>query len=153
MKQGAVEGVRAFNRFYTGIIGVLDRYILNSAFSLPEARVLFELYHQEGILAGGIITLLGIDKGYLSRILDQFLRNKLIVRRRSARDGRAMPISLTAKGQKEFEALNRASDAQIRDILIALPEGDVDRLLQHMDEIKKILSKAQSEGPNESKPE
>jgi len=153
MKQGAVEGVRAFNRFYTGIIGVLDRYLLNSAFSLPEARVLFELYHREGILAGEIITLLGIDKGYLSRILDQLLRNKLIVRRRSARDRRSMPISLTAKGRKEFEALNLASDAQIANILVALPEGDVDRLLQHMDEIKKILSKGQPEGTNESKPE
>jgi DNA-binding MarR family transcriptional regulator len=153
MKQETVEGVRAFNRFYTGIIGVLDRYILHSAFSLPEARVLFEIYHREGILAGEIIAVLDIDKGYLSRILDQFLRNKLIVRRRSARDGRSMPISLTVKGRNEFEALNRASDAQIKDILVALPEGDDIRLLLHMDEIKKILSKARPEGPNESKSE
>lgn len=139
MIQKTVEGVRAFNRFYTGVIGLLDRHILDSPFSLPEARVLYELYHREGLMAGEIAAELGIDKGYLSRMLDRFVRNKLVVRRPSPEDGRALHISLTAKGRTAFEALNEASDRQIRTILEPLPEGAGERLLYHMGEIRKIL--------------
>ncbi|WP_431215832.1 hypothetical protein ACQ86N_14930 [Puia sp. P3] len=72
MQQKTISRIRAFNRYYTNIIGLLDRHILNSSYSLPEARILYELNHREGIQASGIIESLGIDKGYLSRILDEF---------------------------------------------------------------------------------
>lgn len=139
MLQKTVEGVRAFNRFYTGVIGLLDRHILDSAYSLPEARVLYELYHREGLLAGEIAGELGIDKGYLSRMLDRFVRSKLVVRRPSIEDGRSMNIMLTAKGRAAFETLNKASDEQVRAMLEPLPEGAGERLLYHMEEIRKIL--------------
>ena len=141
MKHSIVEEVRAFNRFYTGIIGLLDQYILDSSFTLPEARVLYEVYHREGILAGEIIATLNMDKGYLSRMLDQFEQKRLITKARSAKDGRSVHISLTAKGKKEFEKLNQASRDQIKNILALLPEEECDRLLQHLSEVKKILSK------------
>jgi len=139
MLQRTVEEVRAFNRFYTGVTGLLDRHILDSPYSLPEARVLYELYHGEGLLAGEIAAELGIDKGYLSRMLDRFVRSKLVVRRPSVEDGRSMNISLTAKGRAAFETLNQASDEQVRVILESLPEGAEERLLYHMGEIRKIL--------------
>jgi len=139
MKQTIIDEVRAFSRWYTGIIGLLDGHVLDSTFSLPEARVLYELYHQDGIQAGEIIALLGLDKGYLSRMLDQFGKKTLIVRKRSAEDGRVQHIHLTAKGRKEFEALNRASVAQVEGLLAPLQETDRVRLVHHMNEIKRII--------------
>lgn len=140
MKQTIIEEVRAFNRWYTGIVGLLDAHVLDSAFNLPEARVLYELYHQDGIPAGEIIALLGVDKGYLSRMLDQFARQGLIGRKRSVEDGRVQHIHLTAKGRKEFEALNKASIAQVEGLLAPLPETDRGRLVHHMHEIKRIIN-------------
>jgi len=144
MQQKTIAGIRAFNRYYTGIIGLLDRHILNSVFSLPEARILYELSHREGIQASGIIDSLGIDKGYLSRILDQFVRQKLIVRKRSEADGRLMHIYLTDKGRAAFEKLDRASDEQLKQLLSALSETDGEELGRHMDAIMTILLKAQA---------
>lgn len=140
MNQKTVDAIRAFNRWYTGVIGLLDRYLLHSGFSLPEARVLYELRHQEGILAGDIIARLGIDKGYLSRMLDQFGKKKLITKSRSARDGRSVHIFLTAAGKKAFEILNHASDDQIKNIIMSLPDKQTEQLVHHMSEIRKILS-------------
>jgi len=139
MKQTIIEEVRAFNRWYTGIIGLLDEGILESSFGLPEARILYELYHREGIQAGEITAMLGIDKGYLSRVLVGFTKKLLIVRKRSAEDGRVQHIFLTAKGRAAFEALNRASITQVEGLLAPLPAGDREKLVYHMNEIKRII--------------
>jgi DNA-binding MarR family transcriptional regulator len=101
---------------------------------------MFELYHREGIQAGEITAQLGLDKGYLSRMLDQFARKGLITRKRSAEDGRARHIFLTTKGKDAFEALNKASDRQVKEILRRVPEEDGERLVHHMHEIKKIMT-------------
>lgn len=134
-----IAAVRSFNRFYTGIIGLLDRYILHSHYTLPEARILYELYHRSQLQATDLINLLDIDKGYLSRQLLHFEKKKLLTRSRSAEDGRVMFISLTSKGRQEFEDLNAASEAQIRDLLTQLPEDQQDLLINHMNAITKIL--------------
>ena len=139
MRRTIIEEIRAFNRWYTGVIGLLDEGVLESSFSLPEARILYELYHRDGIQAGVITVLLGIDKGYLSRILDQFGKKALIVRKRSSEDGRVQHISLTAKGRSAFEVLNRASIAQVEGMLAPLPAADKEKLVHHMNEIKRII--------------
>ncbi|MBN8855108.1 MAG: hypothetical protein BGO55_25135 [Sphingobacteriales bacterium 50-39] len=139
MKQRVVDEVRAFSRFYTEVIGLLNRYVLNSAFTLQEARIMYELYHRDGVQAWEIAALLELDKGYLSRILDQFTRKGLITRRRSAEDGRVQPIFLTLKGKETFDVLNKASDKQVKDILRQVPDEEADRLVHHMNEIKKIM--------------
>lgn len=141
MKEKYIMEIRAFNRFYTGIIGLLDKYILNSRYSLPEVRILYELYHQENLTASDIIASVNIDKGYLSRLLRHFEKKKMISKRRSSDDGRAAHLYLTNTGKKEFEVLNEASNKQIRNILEDLTEESCNRLVQHMQEIKKILSK------------
>jgi DNA-binding MarR family transcriptional regulator len=139
MHQKHIDEVRAFNRFYTDVIGLVDRYILNSSYTLPEVRILYELYHHENITASDIISFFTIDKGYLSRILFQFEKKKLISKKRSVEDGRSVYIFLTAKGKKEFEVLNQASHNQIRDLLGMLSPKDCDNLLEHMSAITKIL--------------
>jgi DNA-binding MarR family transcriptional regulator len=140
MEQKTVDAIRAFNRFYTNILGLLDRHLLHSPFSLPEARVLYELYHREGLLAGDIVSTLKMDKSYLSRMLDQFNRKKLITRRRSVTDARAVHVFLTTKGKKEAEALGRASNDQIAGILAGLSDKQVGQLVYHMQEIQGIMN-------------
>ena len=136
-----VEAVRSFNRFYTGIIGLLDNYILNSSYTLPEARVLYELYHHQQMTASDIIELLGIDKGYLSRLLLQFQKKKLVSKKRSGEDGRSVFLALTATGKKEFEKLEEASRQQVNKILDLLTRPERDELLEHLDAVRQILSK------------
>ncbi|HMH22246.1 MAG TPA: MarR family transcriptional regulator [Puia sp.] len=149
MKEKQIGEIRAFNRFYTDVIGLLDRYILNSSYTLPEVRVLFEIYYQQPITASDIIASLHIDKGYLSRMILQFEKRKLLSRKRLATDGRSAQLFLTAAGKKEFEVLDRASHEQIKEILASLSEEDGDRLVQYMAGIRSILSpdKKQSAKP------
>jgi DNA-binding MarR family transcriptional regulator len=142
MDQKHVDEVRAFNRFYTDVTGLLDRYILHSNYSLPEARVLFELYHHENMTASDIVSFFTIDKGYLSRVLLQFEKKKLISKTRSEVDGRVTYISLTAKGKKEFEVLNKASHEQIHELLEKLSLKDRSSLVAHMAAITKILGES-----------
>ena len=144
MHSRTLSDIRAFNRYYTGILGLLDKHILHSEYSLPEARVLYELSQREGVQASGIIESLGIDKGYLSRMLDQFSAQKLIVRKRSELDGRQMHIYLTEKGLKEFDRLNQASDQQLKDLLCELSAADAEELCRHMTAITTILMRAQA---------
>jgi len=140
MKTGEIEHMRAFNRFYTGIIGLLNRHILDSEFSLPEARVLFEICHCERATASDIQVMLHMDRGYLSRLLVQFEKKGLITRTRSSEDGRAYFLSLTAKGRKAFAQLDYASQQQVKDILQPIPPQQRDELITHMNAIRRILT-------------
>src|SRR6185312_5598682 len=108
-----VRDIRAFNRFYTDIIGLLDQHLLDTPFSLAEARIVYEVHHNPGIQASQIMELMHIDKSYLSRLLKKLEKDSIIRRRKSAKDARAIILSLTEKGEKEFEQLNGASDEQI----------------------------------------
>jgi DNA-binding MarR family transcriptional regulator len=144
MTQQHIDEIRSFNRFYTGMIGLLNGYILNSNYTLPEVRILYELYYQENVTASMIITTLKMDKGYLSRILFQFEKKKMIAKIRSKQDKRSAIISLTAKGQKEFESLNLASNNQVKKILDSISKDDCDKLLYYMGQIRKILSASET---------
>jgi DNA-binding MarR family transcriptional regulator len=141
MKMNAVNKVRAFNRFYTMVLGLLDKHLLNSDFTLPEVRVMYEIYHRKKITSKEIAELLGMDKGYLSRILLSFDNKKLIDRKANKVDGRVQEISLSAKGEKAFLAINLASENQVVELLSHLSGQEIDKLVGHMDEIQKILLK------------
>src|ERR1043165_4634009 len=94
----AITEIRAFNRFYTRWVGALDRHHLGSTFSLAEVRVLYELAHEPGLIARDIAARLGLDPGYLSRMLKRFENDGLVERRRDTTDSRAAALSLTAVG-------------------------------------------------------
>ena len=140
MKQSITQEIRAFNRFYTNIIGLLDKHILNSNYSLPEVRIMYELYHHSELTASGIIDLIDIDKGYLSRILRSFEKNKIIQKVVSDSDKRSTTIKLTAKGKKEFEVLDNASNKQIEKVFEGLTENECLELIQKMNRIQQILN-------------
>src|SRR3954462_14526865 len=100
-----VAAVRRFNRFYTQKLGVLKRGWLDTPFSLTEARVLYEIKHRERATASDIVRDLGLDAGYLSRILRRFQKGGLIRKDVSPDDGRQSFLSMTAHGCKTFEPL------------------------------------------------
>jgi DNA-binding MarR family transcriptional regulator len=141
MKMNAVNKIRAFNRFYTMVLGLLDKHLLDSHFTLPEVRVMYEIYHHKKITSKEIAELLKMDKGYLSRILLNFDNKGLIERKANKIDARVQEISLSAKGEKEFLAINHSSENQIVALLSGLSSQEIDKLTGHMNEIQKILIK------------
>lgn len=143
-----VQAVRRFNRFYTGQIGVLTDGLLESPFSLAEVRVLYELAHRQNPLASSIAHDLGLDAGYLSRILRDFVARRLVERRRSACDGRQSPLSLTALGRKTFLALDRRANEQVRKMLGRLPASGQARLVTAMDTVEALLDSPRGEKPH-----
>ncbi|MBL8699298.1 MAG: MarR family transcriptional regulator [Alphaproteobacteria bacterium] len=134
-----IEAVRRFNRFYTQRIGVLDEGLLDSPYSLAEARVLYEMAQREAASAGALGRELGLDAGYLSRILRGFVQRGLVARRRSADDGRVALIDLTAKGRREFDRLNRDSQREIGRALAPLGAEDRRRLLASLAAVETLL--------------
>jgi DNA-binding MarR family transcriptional regulator/GNAT superfamily N-acetyltransferase len=134
-----IAAVRAFNRFYTRRLGVLEQQLLDSPFSLTEARVLYELAHRDNLSAKTIGSELGLDAGYLSRIVQNFQDKGLITRKASAADRRQYDLGLTAKGRQAFGRLNRSSHDDVAAMLSALPPGSGERLVQAMATIERLL--------------
>lgn len=142
-----VSAVRAFNRFYTGVIGVLHQGVLDTPYSLTEVRVLFELAQRERVEAGELRRLLGLDAGYLSRMLGRFETDGLVVRERSAADGRRQVVGLTEAGGATFATLDERSAAQVRGLLEGVTEEDRRRLVANMAAIQEILTRTPKAEP------
>src|SRR3984893_17883320 len=124
-----VATVRAFNRFYTRKLGVLGQQLLDSPFSLSEARVLYDLAHRADPAAKEIGIELGLDPGYLSRIIQNFDETGLITRKPLPSDRRQFRLSLTAKGRQAFAKLDRSSHDEVADMLATLPCRGRERLV------------------------
>jgi DNA-binding MarR family transcriptional regulator/GNAT superfamily N-acetyltransferase len=139
---GQISAVRAFNRFYTRKLGVLDQQLLKSAFSLSEARVLYELATRDDLAAKEIGIELGLDPGYLSRIVQNFDEKGLITRKPLPSDRRQYRLSLTARGRQAFEKLNRTSHDEIGAMLATLSRHEGKRLVEAMAEIERLLGDA-----------
>lgn len=134
-----ISAVRAFNRFYTRKLGVLDQQLLKSPFSLSEARVLYELAQRGDAAAKQIGIELGLDPGYLSRIIQKFDEDGLITRKALASDRRQYQLSLTAKGSQAFARLEHSSQDDVASMLAALPPGGAARLTEAMSVIERLL--------------
>ena len=134
-----VAAVRRFNRFYTRHIGLLQESYLKSQFSLSQVRVLYELAHRERPTATELGRELGLDPGYLSRILRLFERRGLLKRTPSKADGRQSHLFLTARGQAAFAPLNTRSREEIGSMLRALRARDQIRLVDSMHAIEGVL--------------
>lgn len=135
-----VHAVRRFSRFYTKQLGMLEEGLLGSDFSLTESRVLYELAQRQSCTAKEISDDLGLDAGYLSRIVARFARTRLIRRQRSGKDARRVLLRLTEKGRAAFARLNRESSLQVGTMLNRLPEAEQRRLIRAMGEVELALS-------------
>jgi DNA-binding MarR family transcriptional regulator/GNAT superfamily N-acetyltransferase len=134
------EIVRSFNRFYTKQIHLLHEGVLDSPLSLTEARVLFELARRENPTATEIGAELGLDAGYLSRILDAFVRCGYVKKQPSAGDRRQRHLSLSKLGRKTFTGLNAKSHQEAAAMLGSLSESQQSELIASMKSIENILA-------------
>jgi DNA-binding MarR family transcriptional regulator/GNAT superfamily N-acetyltransferase len=137
--EARVEAVRRFNRFYTRRIGALSEGLLESPFSLAEARVLYELAHGAGPTAAALGKDLGLDPGYLSRILGRLRGLGLVGRKASRADGRRSLLSLTARGRRAFATLDRRAREQIGDLLRRLAPAGQAQMVEAMGTIERLL--------------
>ncbi len=140
-----VDEIRSFNRYYTKLLGLLNNHLLNSKYSLTEARVLYEIHAGEKVTATQIVSALGIDKGQLSKVMRHLEKYGLITREASETDGRVILISLSPSGKKVYSELDAASNQQINNMISVIPEGNQKQLTACMQEIKKILTHSSTE--------
>jgi DNA-binding MarR family transcriptional regulator/ribosomal protein S18 acetylase RimI-like enzyme len=134
----AIAAVRAFTRFYTRFVGALDAHYLDSDLSLAEARLLYEIANREAPLAAELQAELGLDAGYVSRILRRFQAEGWILRGRGA-DARRRPISLTGEGRRLFDALDARTRAQVGERIEALGESDRATLVEALGAARALL--------------
>jgi DNA-binding MarR family transcriptional regulator/GNAT superfamily N-acetyltransferase len=132
---------RRFNRMYTRFIGTLNEGLLNSPYSLAEARVLYELANRDAPKAREIAEELGLDAGYLSRLLGKFERDGLLNRKASEQDGRYAELTLTGRGRSAFKKLNALSEEQAQAVLNDLAPRARTELVDCMREMEGLLTK------------
>src|SRR5262245_26416554 len=135
-----VDTVRAFNRFYTKRIGVLGDHLLDSPYSLSEMRVLYELAHRDAPTATELARDLGLDAGYLSRILRRFERQKLVARARAADDARRSFVRLTSRGRAAFAPLDARARRDVAALLDAVPGDGRRKVVEAMQTIEHHLA-------------
>jgi DNA-binding MarR family transcriptional regulator/predicted N-acetyltransferase YhbS len=139
-----IAAIRGFNRYYTRAIGLLGRY-LDAPWSLTESRVFYELFARQGLTAATLCDELGLDAGYVSRILKKFEAAGWLARTPSAEDGRRAILSLTEEGRRVFAPYDRASREATGAVLERLGEADRDRLVGAMGLIQRLMAEGGEE--------
>ena len=133
------SAVRKFNRFYTKRIGALDASFLDSPYSLTEVRILYELAAGESPTATSLARTLGLDLGYVSRIVSSFTRKGLVTRKRSSRDARETNLALSAKGRRVFRELDSRQQQQVEKMLAQVSPESQGVLLGSLESVEAIL--------------
>lgn len=142
--QSQIDAIRRFNRFYTRAIGTLEESLLHTQFTLPEARVLYEVGLRRQTTPSEIATTLSLDLGYVSRILRTFSDRQLIDRKSSPTDGRQSLLSLTSAGEKAFTELTQRADEQVHEMLSPFTNDERSRLVDAMNTIESLLGGTRS---------
>jgi DNA-binding MarR family transcriptional regulator/GNAT superfamily N-acetyltransferase len=137
--EARAAALRAFNRFYTPVMGLLGRGLLRTPYTLSEARVIYELGQEREVDVADLRRRLGLDRGHLSRMLGRFDRGGLVVRRRSEDDGRRQVVALTRRGRSAFETLDGRSADEAAELLAGLDEGGQRRVIAAMGAIESEL--------------
>jgi DNA-binding MarR family transcriptional regulator/GNAT superfamily N-acetyltransferase len=138
--ESIIADVRQFNRFYTRTIGVLGNGLLGGEYPLTELRVLYEIANGEDVTAANLVRTIGMDFGYLSRILAQFEKRGWLKRERSEDDARKSHLLLTAKGRKAFAGVNQQARDEVAKLLEPLPWHQQLQLQAHLRQVQSLLS-------------
>lgn len=146
MKRETVEKIREFNRFYMPAMDLLGNHYLGSEYSVPEARVFFEIYKHSGCNAAHIAKTMNIDKSYLSRIIKNHEKNGYLIRKVSEKDSRVYNLYLTEKGKQKTEDLIQKSNQQIEELIQPLQQSECDRLQEALNMVMNILEKCGERG-------
>src|SRR6185312_12529713 len=139
MYDDQIEQVRRFNRLVTRRIGALSDDYLARGRPLGEARLIFEVGSSGGVDLGRLRAKLGLDSGYMSRLLRSLEAQEMLEVRRKASDGRAREVILTAKGRKEFAAYDSRSAKLAQSMLSPLPDSQRERLVMAMAEVEQLI--------------
>ncbi|MFX1586371.1 MAG: GNAT family N-acetyltransferase [Promethearchaeota archaeon] len=134
--------IRSFNRFYTNLLGLLDKTLLKSDYSLTEVRIMFELNRLSISTASELVKLLNLDPAYLSRILNSFEKNNIVRKERSNTDKRKQLLSLTTRGNEIITELQEKASEQIKNLLVKVTDEDQNKLVIAMRNIERILHDA-----------
>jgi DNA-binding MarR family transcriptional regulator/GNAT superfamily N-acetyltransferase len=135
-----VLAIRQFNRFYTNIIGLLDKHVYGSPLSLMEARILFEIATTKLCTATVLRERLDVDRGYMSRLLKHLEAQEFIAKKKSAEDNRHQVLYLTESGERMFAQLTEKANQQVLTLLDNMPESKQNELVGAMETIEKIIS-------------
>jgi len=146
----AIDRIRGFNRYYTNTIGLLDRHILRSPYSLTEVRIMFEISSVRHCTARSIMRALAVDEGYLSRTIDKLEKLGLITRVRSSGDRRAFLLAMSERGRKEFLGLNKAAGLAIVSMTSHLSDGELVEIVSHMQRVRELLERRENNRERES---
>jgi DNA-binding MarR family transcriptional regulator/GNAT superfamily N-acetyltransferase len=139
--------IRRFSRFYTRQIGVLAEDLLDTPFSLAEARVIYEIAHAEPVTAAALRAMTGLDQGYLSRMLKGLEKQGLVARRAAPDDGRVRLLHLTAKGRTAFSRLDDRAQTATLAMLDAHGEKEQQDIVRHMQALQCLMSPEQKAAP------
>ena len=138
---GQVDAVRGFSRFYTRKLGIIEPKLLHSAFTLQEARILYEIAHRPACTATDLARDLGLDAGFLSRTLQTLQRRQIVTRKPSKHDGRVNELSLTAKGRTAQVELERRSREEVGTLLASLDDTERAAVVRAMATIEQTLER------------
>ena len=140
MKQEYIDQIRAFNRFYTKVLGVLNKSYLGSEFGLPEIRVIQDAYLHPNRNAKEISHELNMDKGLLSRILKKLEAKGYIYREKAANDNRMEFVKLTKHGEEVYHMLNMAANRSVEEIFAGLDESRLQDIVKSMETIFSLMT-------------
>ncbi|MDM5214400.1 MarR family transcriptional regulator [Peribacillus sp. NJ4] len=139
INKNTIADIRQFNRFYTNILGVLDKHILDTGYSFTEARVILEIGLMEQCIANNLVDKLEIDRSYMSRIINKLSKDGLVMKENSTLDNRTSLIRLTPEGMTLFNQLNEKSDEQIVRLFQGLSQNEIKEIHASMMFIQKKL--------------
>ncbi len=139
INKNTMADIRQFNRFYTNILGVLDKHILDTGYSFTEARVIMEIGLMEQCIANNLVDKLEIDRSYMSRIINKLRKHGLVMKENSTLDNRTILIRLTPEGMTLFNQLNERSDEQLVRLFQGLSQNEIKEIHASMMFIQKKL--------------
>lgn len=140
MKQEYIDQIRSFNRFYTKVLGVLNKSYLGSEFGLPEIRVIQDMYLHPNRNAKDISCELNMDKGLLSRILKKLETGKYIYREKATNDNRMEFVRLTKHGEDIYQTLNMAANQSVEEMFVGLDESRLQEIVKSMKTISTLMT-------------
>jgi DNA-binding MarR family transcriptional regulator len=139
---GSAAALRRFTRFYTRLTGLLEPAYLQTRYSVTQARLLYELGHRDHLTATQLVATLGLNAGYISRVLTTFERDGLLRRERAPLDGRRRTLRLTTAGRREFAVIDSRSQQQAERALRRLSTSERRRVVEAIATIEGLLSPA-----------
>lgn len=134
-----IADIRAFNRFHTRLVGALNEGLLASDFPLVQVRVLYDLAHADNLAAADLVARLGVDAGYMSRMIAALESRGLILKTPDIDNAKRLVLSLSQEGRAVFERLDRASAEEVRQLVSPLSEAQRHQLVGAMQTIRRLL--------------